>query len=250
MKSPARLLAPMALVVAAAALVGCSGTPAPDGDPQPTIPPGITAPPPTVPATPTPTPTVTSALPAEIAGVDTSGWQQIGPVAGDSATFRLPPDWTTQEISGGVAVLRPDGERQLALTIGATGERPDPTSCVDGSGTAVAWRTAVLDRQDVSIAGTTGVAFGAAALQLGDQWVVSVGLRPAADAQSPRCPILNAFESNSGYVSFGSELRVTGSGDGAPWAVASAAAAEQYLATPEYATIRAILMSLELLPAP
>ena len=73
---------------------------------------------------------------------------------------------------------------------------------------------------------------------------------PAADAQSPRCPILNAFESDSGYVSFGSELRVTGSGDGAPWAVASAAAAEQYLATPEYATIRAILMSLELLPAP
>lgn len=248
MKSPARLLAPMALVVAAAALVGCSGTPAPDGDPQPTIPPGITAPPPTVPATPTPT--VTSALPAEIAGVDTSGWQQIGPVVGDSATFRIPPDWTTQEISGGVAVLRADGERQLALTIGATGERPDATSCVDGAGTAVAWRTAVLDRQDVSIAGATGVAFGAAALQLGDQWVVSVGLRPAADAQSPRCPILNAFESDSGYVSFGSELRVTGSGDGAPWAVASAAAAEQYLATPEYATIRAILMSLELLPAP
>ena len=46
MRSPARLLAPLARVVAAAALVGCSATPTPD--PQPTIPPGITAPPPTL----------------------------------------------------------------------------------------------------------------------------------------------------------------------------------------------------------
>ncbi len=245
MTSPARLLAPLALAIAASALVACSGgTPAPD--PQPTIPPGITAPPPTTPATPTPT--VQSSLPAEIAGVDTTDWQQLPPVVGGLATFRIPPEWTTQEISGGVAVLRADGERQLALTIGAAGERPDATSCVDGAGTPVGWRTAVLDRQDVEVAGATGVAFGAAALQLGEQWVVSVGLRPAADAQTPRCPILNTFESESGYVSFGSEFMATGSGDGAPWAVASAAAAEEYVATEEYATIRAILMSLELLP--
>lgn len=244
MKSPARLLAPMALVVAAAALVGCSGAPAPDADPQPTIPPGITAPPPTVAATPTPT--VASSLPAEIAGVDTTGWQQV-PVPSGAATFRIPADWSVAEAAGGLDVLRADGERQLGYVedVPAGDGR-----CVDGSGTPVGWRTAVLDRQDVTLTGASGIAFGAAALQLDDQWVVSVGLRPAADAQTPRCPIENVIDTPNGPISFGSEVSATGSGPGAPWAVASASAAEQYLATPEYATIRAILMSLELLSPP
>ncbi|MFA4840535.1 MAG: hypothetical protein WC580_02380 [Agrococcus sp.] len=244
MKSPARLLAPMAMLVAAAALVGCSGAPAPDADPQPTIPPGITAPPPTVP--PTPTPTVASSLPAEIAGVDTTGWQQI-PVPSGAATFRIPADWSVAEAAGGLDVLRADGERQLGYVEGV----PAGTArCVDGSGAAVSWRTAVLDRQDVTLAGASGIAFGAAALQLGDQWIVSVGLRPAADAQTPRCPVVNVIETPAGAISFGSEVNVTGTGPGAPWAVASAAAAEEYLSTAEYATIRAILMSLELLSPP
>ena len=90
------------------------------------------------------------------------------------------------------------------------------------------------------------MAFGAAALQLGDQWVMSLGLRPAEAAQRPQCPIVNAFETASGLVSFGSEVNVTGSGSGAPWQIASAADAEEYLATQEYATLRAVLMSLEL----
>lgn len=246
MKSPARLLAPMVLV-AAVTLAGCSvaPAPAPAPEPQPTIPPGITAPPPTMPPA-SPTPELESSLPAVIAGVDTSGWQQI-PVPSGAATFRIPAGWTVAEVAGGLDVLRDDGQRQLGY---AEGVSAGDGTCVDGSGEAVAWRTALLDRQDVSIAGVPGVAFGAAALQLGDQWVVSVGLRPAADAQLPRCPIVNAIDTPLGPLSFGSEIIVTGSGPGAPWAVASSAAAEQYLATPEYATIRAILMSLELVEAP
>jgi|GEM_PF-3010730 len=239
MTSPARLLAPIALAIAASVLVGCSGAPSPD--PQPTIPPGITAPPPTVPATPTPT--VTSALPAEIAGVDTSGWQQV-PVPSGAATFRIPADWSVAEAAGGLDILRADGERQLGY---AEGVSAGDGSCVDGSGTPVGWRTAVLDRQDVTLTGAAGIAFGAAALQLGEQWVVSVGLRPAADAQTPRCPIVNVIETPAGLISFGSEVNVTGAGVGAPWAVDSVAAAEEYLGSEEYATIRAIVMSLELL---
>lgn len=245
MTFPARLLAPIALAIAASALVACSGgTPAPD--PQPSIPPGITAPPPTAPATPTPT--VESSLPAEIAGVDTSDWQQI-PVPSGAATFRIPQGWTVSEAAGGLDVVREDGERQLGYAEDVTA---GDGSCVDGAGAPVAWRTAVLDRQDVALEGTTGTAFGAAALQLGDQWIVSVGLRPAADAQTPRCPIENIITTPNGAISFGSEVNVTGTGPGAPWAVASVAAAQEYLGTPEYATIRAILMSLELLgpPAP
>lgn len=249
MTSPARLLAPVALLVAAATLVACSGsTPAPD--PQPSIPPGITAPPPTMPATtptPAPAPTIESSLPAEIAGVDTSDWQQVAVPSG-GATFRIPPEWTVSEVAGGLEVVR-DGQRQLGY---AEDVAAGNAGCVDGSGTPVAWRTTLLDRQDVSIEGTTAVAFGAAALQLGEQWIVSVGLRPAADAQTPRCPITNVITTPNGAIGFGSEVEVTGSGQGAPWTVPSAAAAEAYLATPEYATIRAILMSLELLgpPAP
>lgn len=245
MRSSARALAPLAVAVVAAALVGCSTAPTPT--PQPSIPPGITAPPPTAPAEP-PAPEVESSLPPEIAGVDTSAWQQV-PVA-DVATFRIPPEWSTEEISGGLAVLRADGERQLALTIGAAGETLAslPTGCVDAAGTPVGWRTLGLDRQDVTITGATGVAFGAAALQLGEQWIVSMGLRPAAEAQSPRCPIINAFDSEQGLVSFGSETIVTGSGEGAPWAVGSLADAQAYVGSEEFATIRAILMSLELLP--
>lgn len=240
MRSPARLLAPIALAIAASALVACStGTPAPD--PQPSIPPGITAPPPTTPATPAPE--VESSLPAEIAGVDTSDWQQI-PVPSGAATFRIPADWTVSEAAGGLDVLRADGQRQLGY---AEGVSVGDGTCVDGAGTPVGWRTAVLDRQDVSLEGATGIAFGAAALQLGEQWVVSVGLRPAAEAQTPRCPIVNVIETPAGLISFGSEVTVTGTGAGAPWAVASAAAAQEYLATEEYATIRAIVMSLELL---
>ncbi|MGM1028857.1 MAG: hypothetical protein ACQEWM_03160 [Actinomycetota bacterium] len=244
MRSPARLLAPLALVVTAAALAACSGAPAPD--PQPTIPPGITAPPPTMPASPTPE--VESSLPAEIAGVDTSGWQQIAVPSG-GATFRIPPEWTVAEAADGLDVVRDDGQRQL----GYVEDVPEGDGrCVDGEGTPVAWRTAILDRQEVSLEGAPGVAYGAAALQLGEQWIVSVGLRPAADVQSPACPIVNVVTTPNGAISFGSEVNVTGSGDGAPWAVASAAAAEAYVATPEYATIRAILMSLELQgpPAP
>jgi hypothetical protein len=242
MTSSARLLAPVALAIAASVLVGCSAAPAPD--PQPTIPPGITAPPPTMPATPSPT--VASSLPAEIAGVDTTGWQQI-PAPSGAATFRIPADWTVAEAAGGLDILRADGERQLGYVedVPAGDDR-----CVDGSGAAVGWRTAVLDRQDVTLTGASGIAFGAAALQLGDQWIVSVGLRPAADAQTPRCPIVNVIDTPNGAISFGSEVTVTGSGPGAPWAVASPAAAEEYLSTPEYATIRAILMSLELLSPP
>lgn len=240
MRIPARALAPLAAAtVAAVALVGCTPSPAP----TPTIPPGITAPPPTEPAAEQPQ--VDSSLPAEIAGVDTSGWQQIAVPSG-SATFRIPPEWSVAEVAGGLDVLRADGQRQLgyAETVSAGDGR-----CVDGSGTAVAWRTAVLDRQAVEIESASGpVAFGAAALELGGQWVVSIGLRPAADAQTPRCPLVNAFETAAGLVSFGSEVSATGSGPGAPWAVESLAAAQGYLADEEFATIRAIVMSLELLP--
>jgi hypothetical protein len=242
MRSSARALAPIALVAAVSALVACSATPAPD--PQPTIPPGITAPPPTMPATEAPQ--IESALPAEIAGVDTSTWQQV-PVPSGAATFRIPADWSVAEAEGGLDVLRANGERQLGY---AEGVSAGDGSCVDGSGTPVAWRTAVLDRQDVSLDGVAGIAFGAAALQLGEQWVVSVGLRPAADAQTPRCPIENVIVTPAGPISFGSEVVVTGSGPGAPWQVESVAAAEQYLGSEEYATIRAILMSLELLAPP
>ena len=241
MKQLARSLVPMVVLVSAAVLAGCARAP----DPGPDIPPGITAPPPTPVASPVPAPepSVESALPAEIAGVDTSGWQQI-PVPSGTATFRIPADWSVAETAGGLDVLRADGERQLGY---AEGVSAGDGRCVDASGTAVAWRTVALDRQDVSIAGATGVAFGAAALQLGDQWVMSLGLRPAEAAQRPQCPIVNAFETASGLVSFGSEVIATGSGPGAPWQVASAAAAEEYLATEEYATLRAVLMSLELL---
>lgn len=241
MKQLARSLVPMVVLVSAAVLAGCARAP----DPGPDIPPGITAPPPTPVASPVPAPepSVESALPAEIAGVDTSGWQQI-PVPSGTATFRIPADWSVAETAGGLDVLRADGERQLGY---AEGVSAGDGRCVDASGTAVAWRTVALDRQDVSIAGATGVAFGAAALQLGDQWVMSLGLRPAEAAQRPQCPIVNAVETASGLVSFGSEVDVTGSGPGAPWQVASAAAAEAYLATEEYATLRAVLMSLELL---
>jgi hypothetical protein len=76
---------------------------------------------------------------------------------------------------------------------------------------------------------------------------MSLGLLPAEVAQRPRCPIVNAFQTASGLVSFGSEVIATGSGPGAPWTIASASAAEEYLATEEYATLRAVLMSLELL---
>lgn len=236
----ARLLAPITLIVAATALVGCSSTP--DPTPEPAIPPGITAPPPTTPATPTPE--IASELPAEIAGVDTSGWQQIGVPSG-TATFRIPAEWSIREVDGGgVDLLRADGQRQLLYR-----EGPDTGDgrCLNADGVAVAWRTSILDRQDVELTGASGIAFGAAALQLGDQWIVSVGLRPAADAQSPRCPIINAFESSAGTIGFGSEVIVDGAGEAAAWQVASLGAGEAYLSDPEFATIRAILMSLELL---
>lgn len=235
----ARLLAPITVIVAAAALVGCSSTPEPTTGPS--IPPGITAPPPTAPATPEVE--IPSELPAEIAGVDTSEWQQIGVPSG-TATFRIPADWSVREAEGGVDLLRADGERQLIYR-----EAPDTGngSCVNAEGTPVAWRTAILDRQDVELAGAPGTAFGAAGLLLGDQWIVSVGLRPAADAQSPRCPIVNAFDSTAGTISFGSETVVTGAGEAAAWQVASLEAGQAYLSDPEFANIRAILMSLELL---
>jgi hypothetical protein len=232
-------LVPLVLVGAALVLAGCSG--APDPSTGPSIPPGITAPPPTAPASEVPQ--VESSLPAEIAGVDTTGWQQV-PVPSGSATFRIPPEWTVAEAPGGLDIIRPDGQRQLGY---AEDPETGDGSCVDGSGTPVAWRTAVLDRQDVTIEGASGVAFGAAALQLGDQWVFSMGLRPADAAQRPQCPIVNAIETASGIIAFGSETVATGSGAGAQWAVPSAAAAEEYLADPEYATLRAVLMSLELL---
>lgn len=239
MTSLPRGIAPVAVLLATAVLVGCSST-TPEPTPEPSIPPGITAPPPTAP--PTPTAEVETALPAEIAGVDTSDWQQIAVPSG-SATFRIPSDWSVSETEGGLDLLRADGQRQLGYR-----ESPDTGDgrCVDGAGTAVGWRTEVLDRVDVEqLPG--GVAFGAAGLQLGDQWVVSVGLRPAAEAQTPRCPIVNAFDTGAGSISFGSEVVVTGSGPGAPWAVPSLGDGEAYLADAEYQTIRAILMSLELL---
>ncbi|WP_072314991.1 hypothetical protein [Agrococcus sp. Marseille-P2731] len=238
MKSLARGVAPAALLLAATMLVGCSGSPEPTTGPS--IPPGITAPPPTAPAQPTPE--VTSELPAEIAGVDTTDWQQIAAPSGAS-TFRIPADWTVQEADGGLDVLRPDGQRQLLYR-----EAPDTGEgrCLDAEGVPVAWRTAILDRQDVQLAGAEGIAFGAAALQLGEQWIVSVGLRPAADAQSPSCPIINAFDSPAGTIGFASEVIVDGGGEAAAWQVASLADGEAYLADPEFATIRAILMSLEL----
>lgn len=238
MQSRARASAVVALILAASALVACSSTPEPS--PEPSIPPGITAPPPTTPATTAPE--VESSLPAEIAGVDTSAWQQIGVPSG-AATFRIPADWSVSEAEGGLDVLRADGQRQLLYR-----ENPDTGDgrCVNAEGVAVAWRTAILDRQDVELAGAPGMAFGAAALQLGDQWIVSVGLRPAADAQSPRCPIVNAFDSPAGTIGFGSEVIVQGAGEAAPWQVASLADGEAYLGGEEFPIIRAILMSLEL----
>ncbi|MCH1884086.1 hypothetical protein [Agrococcus sp. ARC_14] len=238
MQSRARARASVALILAASALVACSS--APDPTPEPSVPPGITAPPPTTPAEPTPE--VSSSLPAEIAGVDTSDWQQI-PAPTGNATFRIPADWTVREADGGLDVLRADGERQLLYR-----ESPDTGDgrCLNGDGVAVAWRTAILERQDVQLQGASGIAFGAAAVQLGEQWVVSVGLRPSADAQSPRCPIINAFESSAGTIGFGSEVVVDGAGEAAAWQVGSAADGEAYLSDPEFQQIRAILMSLEL----
>lgn len=239
MKSLARGVAPLTLLLAATLLVGCSSSPEPS--PEPSIPPGITAPPPTAP----PAPEVESSLPAEIAGVDTSDWQQVA-VPGDGATFRIPADWSVREAEGGLDVLRADGQRQLVYR-----ESPDTGEgrCLNAEGVPVAWRTAILDRQDVDLAGASGIAFGAAALQLGDQWVVSVGLRPTADAQSPRCPIVNAFDSEAGSIAFGSEVTVAGAGEAAPWQVASLDAARAYVGDDdEFKTIRAILMSLELRP--
>ncbi len=239
MQSRARARASVALILAASALAACSATPEPT--PQPSIPPGITAPPPTAPATPTPE--VESSLPAEIAGVDTSEWQQIAVPSG-SATFRIPADWSVREADGGLDVLRADGERQLLYR-----ESPDTGDgrCLNAEGVAVAWRTAILDRQDLALEGAPGIAFGAAAVQLGQQWVVSVGLRPAADAQSPRCPIINAFDSPAGTIGFGSEVVVDGAGEAAAWQVASLADGEAYVGEQEFATIRAVLMSLELI---
>ncbi|MCR8670053.1 hypothetical protein [Agrococcus sp. HG114] len=239
MTSLRRPLATIALAATAVMLAGCSSTPP---EPTPSIPPGITAPPPTAPATAAP-PAPESALPAVIAGVDTSGWQQV-PVPSGAATFRIPADWSVAEVGEGLDVLRGDGQRQLGY---AEGVSAGDGTCVDASGTPVGWRTIGLDRQDVSIEGASGVAFGAAALQLGDQWVFSMGLLPADAAQRPRCPIVNAFETASGLISFGSEVVASGSGPGAPWAIASAAAAEDYVASDEYAQLRAVLMSLELL---
>ena len=239
MQSRVRARALVAVILSATVLAGCSGAPEPS--PQPSIPPGITAPPPTTPASPPPS--VASSLPAEIAGVDTSGWQQIAVPSG-TATFRIPPEWSVSEVEGGLDLLRGDGQRQLLYR-----EGPDTGDgrCLDASGTAVAWRTAVLDRVDVALTGASGVAFGAAAVQLGEQWVVSVGLRPAPEAQSPSCPIVNAFEAAGSVIGFGSEVVVDGAGEASAWQVASLADAEAYLADPEYQTIRAILMSLELL---
>ncbi|SDS21178.1 hypothetical protein [Agrococcus carbonis] len=242
MKPHARAAAPVALLVAAVLLAGCSGA-TPDPSTDPSIPPGITAPPPTQPATPTPeAPEVESSLPAEIAGVDTSDWQQI-PTPSGAATFRIPADWTTREADGGLDLLRADGQRQLLYR-----ESPDTGdgACRDASGAAVGWRTSLLERSDVSLEGASGIAFGAAAVQLGQQWVMSVGLRPAPDAQTPRCPIVNAFDSAAGTIAFGSEVVVQGAGDASAWQVASFGDAEAYLGDPEYRTIRAILMSLEL----
>jgi hypothetical protein len=240
MRPSARLLAPIALLVSALALVGCSGTPA-----QPEIPPGITAPPPTTPGEPTATaaPEVTSALPAEIAGVDTTGWQQIAVPSG-RATFRIPPTWSVAPVTGGLDILRDDGQRQLGY---AEAPSTGDGACRDASGEAVAWRTLGLDRQDVALEGAPGIAFGSAGLQLGEQWVMAMGLRPAEAAQRPQCPIVHAIDTPAGIISFGSEVVAQGAGVGAPWAIASLADAEAYTATPEYATLRAILMSLELL---
>lgn len=238
MQSRPRASAAVALILAASALVACSSAP----EPEPSIPPGITAPPPTAPATPTPE--VESSLPAEIAGVDTSGWQQIA-VPSDSATFRIPADWSVTEQEGGLDVLRADGQRQLLYR-----ENPDTGEgrCLNADGVPVAWRTANLDRQDVELTGASGIAFGAAALQLGDQWIVSVGLRPAEAAQSPRCPIVNAFDAGGTTIGFGSEVIVDGAGEAAPWQVASLADGEAYVGDAEFQTIRAIVMSLELRP--
>lgn len=236
-RARARTSAAVALILSASALVACSTSPEPS--PEPSVPPGITAPPPTTP----PAPEVESELPAEIAGVDTSDWQQIGVPSG-SATFRIPADWSVSETDGGLDVLRGDGERQLLY-------REDPDTgdgrCLDAAGNSVGWRTSILDRQDVTLTGASGIAFGAAAVQLGEQWVVSVGLRPAADAQSPRCPIINAFETGAGTIGFGSEVVVDGAGEAAAWQVASLGDGEAYLGDAEFQTIRAILMSLELL---
>lgn len=236
----ARLLAPITVIVAAAALVGCSATPEPTTGPS--IPPGITAPPPTTPAAPETE--ITSELPAEIAGVDTTDWQQTGVPSG-SATFRIPADWTVREVDGGLDLLRADGQRQLVYR-----EAPDTGDgrCLNAAGEPVAWRTAILDSaEDVELSEVPGIAFGAAAVQLGEQWVVSVGLRPAADAQSPSCPIINAFNATTGTIGFGSEVIVDGAGEASPWQVASLDAGRAYTDADEYRIIRAILMSLELL---
>ncbi|WP_306232945.1 hypothetical protein [Agrococcus beijingensis] len=241
MRLHARSLASIAMIVSAAALVACAGTPGPA---QPEIPPGITAPPPTTPAQPTEAaPEVVSSLPAEIAGVDTTGWQQIAVPSG-AATFRIPPGWSVAPAAGGLDVLRDDGQRQLGYV-----EAPNvgDGACRDASGEAVAWRTLGLDRQDVALEGAPGLAFGSAGLQLGGQWVMTMGLRPAEAAQRPQCPIVHAVDTPAGTISFGTEVVAQGAGAGAPWAIDSLADAEAYLADPEYATLRAILMSLELL---
>ncbi|MFC7432166.1 MULTISPECIES: hypothetical protein [unclassified Agrococcus] len=249
-RSTRTLAAAVAAAVAGLALAGCAGsseTPASD-EPFPT---SYTAPPPTPVGSPTPEPVaVESALPAVIAGVDTTGWQQVAPVDAQSPTFRIPPDWTTQPIPAGLAVLRGDGQQQLQLTVVPTAQaQVGDGRCLDASGAAVAWSTSRLDLQPVTVTGATDVAFGAAAVELGGTWVMSVGLLPAEAAQTPRCPVVHGFGAGDAFVSFGSEPIVQGAGPGAAWVVDSLEAAQAYVGTPEYATIRAVLMSLEL-PAP
>lgn len=246
-RSARALQAAAAAVVTVLALAGCSGSSEPPASEEP-YPTSFTAPPPTPVGSPTPEPIdVESALPAVIAGVDTSGWQQVAPVDEASPTFRIPPDWTTQPIPGGLAVLRADGQQQVQLTtVPAAQAQVGDGRCLDASGTAVAWSTSRFDLQPVSIAGATDVAFGAAAVELGGTWVMSVGLLPASAAQTPRCPIVHGFPVGDAFVSFGSEPIVQGAGPGAAWVVDSLEAAQAYVGTPEFATIRAVLMSLEM----
>lgn len=247
MLRPARALAALTLV-AALALVGCadaSPEPSPSEGPYPTE---FTAPPPTPVGEPEPESVdVESTLPAEIAGVDTTGWQQVSPPEGTTATFRIPADWSTSAIPNGLAVLRADGQQQLQLTVVPAAEAPQSDGrCTDATGTAVAWSTSQLDVQPVSIAGAADVAYGAAALQLGGAWIVGVGLLPAGAAQSPSCPIVHGFQADDQYVSFGSEATVQGAGAGSAWAVGSLEDAQAYMGTSEYPVIRAVLMSFEI----
>ena len=246
MLRPARALAALTLG-ATLALVGCAGA-SPEPSPSEPYPTEFTAPPPTPVGEPEPEAVeVDSALPAEIAGIDTSGWQQVAPVDGTSATFRIPADWTTQPIADGLAVLRPDGQQQLQLTIVPAATAPQSDGrCLDASGAAVAWSTNQLDVQPVTIAGAADVAYGAAALQLGGTWIVSVGLLPSAAAQSPTCPIVHGFQAGDSVVSFGSEATVQGAGAGSAWVVGSLGDAQAYVGTSEYAVIRAIAMSFEI----